>query len=612
MNSVPNDGARLSGVVSRISSKLKPLQSMMRPVRKRIWPILKIVGLPLVTVSATATAWSLLPSPQIPPGFRKTVRPKDFSKIGVPVASSQTKAPQTSVAGPKPNNEYTSLQSLAHSSVLALMFGADPSTTGPVQDNPLQAAAAMTSKHLVALGDSITFGFGLKGANPATNTPSPDAYPYLVGKKEGWRVTDLGETGWTSQNLLDALKTKKFQKALENANVVTIDIGSNDLLHAGYNFLSPNAKLPAANAVGTDKQFAQALQNYANNLPTIIKDVQADTSAPIVLLNLYDPFPDGSSLHDVTEQIMSQANQVIWAVAEENQIPVVDVHSAFNHQQPVDVRLNSLDIHPTITGQKELAQLTETTMAHPLDALPAAYAVSPKGALIYSRATAGPFAIGWLRGNAGVLVTGSTGDKWRVVTPDGKTGYVARQAVTLLVRPFPNVGFHTQKLAVTKAIVSTTTAGKAAGFDEGGTTYAPVDFLAQAANGTLTVDKTRRTIDIETPMHSGLIQVGWQMPQTGASLPATSAATSAANRVSRRPARKLAVEVVPTTETASAVEGGWVLMVDGSAVNLPHPIFSVNGTFYVPAASAWSYLGGTVTPEIHALRTPSAGDSLRP
>jgi hypothetical protein len=42
----------------------------------------------------------------------------------------------------------------------------------------------------------------------------------------------LGVTGWTFDQLLDALHNgPSFAKAIQNADVITLDIGNNDLLH---------------------------------------------------------------------------------------------------------------------------------------------------------------------------------------------------------------------------------------------------------------------------------------------------------------------------------------------------------------------------------------------
>src|ERR1700730_8454693 len=58
-------------------------------------------------------------------------------------------------------------------------------------------------RDLVGLGDSITFGYNL-GAN--NNQPSQYAFPFLMGEDTHLHVRDLGIPGWTTSDLLNAIK----------------------------------------------------------------------------------------------------------------------------------------------------------------------------------------------------------------------------------------------------------------------------------------------------------------------------------------------------------------------------------------------------------------------
>lgn len=93
------------------------------------------------------------------------------------------------------------------------------------------ASAEKNEKHsLVALGDSITFGYHLP--DQIGLQPSPSAFPSLIGNGN-FNVTNLGVPGWTSTDLLNAVKTNPiFKRSLKEADAVTLDIGSNDLLQA--------------------------------------------------------------------------------------------------------------------------------------------------------------------------------------------------------------------------------------------------------------------------------------------------------------------------------------------------------------------------------------------
>jgi lysophospholipase L1-like esterase len=225
------------------------------------------------------------------------------------------------------------------------------------------ASTKEQSRHssLVALGDSITFGYNLGENN---DSPSPYAFPYLMGTSLNKNVENLGVPGWTSDDLLQALQTEKFQTAVKKAKIITLDIGSNDILRLAsqYGLLNPeNAQKPIQLTPKQQKGFEQATQKFAENLPVIIKNIkQLAPSAKIVLYNLYNPFPSASTyLHPFSETIIEPLNIIIDNNAKKFHLRVADAHTAFDEQQFTLVRLAQNDVHPTIEGQKVLAEIGE-------------------------------------------------------------------------------------------------------------------------------------------------------------------------------------------------------------------------------------------------------------
>jgi lysophospholipase L1-like esterase len=224
-------------------------------------------------------------------------------------------------------------------------------------------ASPEKSRHssLVALGDSITFGYNLGENN---DTPSKYAFPYLIGATINKNVENLGIPGWTSDDLLQALKTPKFQTALKKAKVVTLNIGSNDILSLAskYGLLNPeNAQKPIQLTPEQQAGFDQATQKFAKNLPTILKKIKHHApSAKIVLYNLYNPIPSASVyLHPISESILGSLNTIIDQNASKFHLKVADAHAAFDEKQYRLVRLAQNDVHPTIEGQEVLAKLGE-------------------------------------------------------------------------------------------------------------------------------------------------------------------------------------------------------------------------------------------------------------
>ncbi|MCL6598366.1 MAG: hypothetical protein K6T81_06445 [Alicyclobacillus macrosporangiidus] len=344
----------------------------------------------------------------------------------------------------------------AVSTILAALLGgpAQPVFAATALAHPASAGSAPSSapahakdgtgralapgQRLVALGDSIPFGYGLPGAeaSPGARTladlhPAPGAYPLLVARDNGARVTDLAVPGWTSSDLLNALGTPPFQQALRTANVVTVEIGSNDLLNA----VPDLAQAAAGGTVHVDPARVQTgIRQLSANLPRILAAVRKQTSAPVILFNLYDPFPATAPLHGEAEAAIRAANDAIAATAAQAAVPVVDAYRVMDGRQEDLIRIQARDIHPNAAGQRALAQALEAVLMRPLWYTPAYFVTAPKGALIYSRPAAGPFAIWWLHGDAALWVTGMNGDWLQVVTPLGQTGYVRRDQVSASVR----------------------------------------------------------------------------------------------------------------------------------------------------------------------------------
>lgn len=542
----------------------------------------KWLMLPALAVLTAVTVWWGMPKAAIPSIYQaESAQPLNGQSTHAPLGRQSS--PPTSLQAPSPSPSMVT-------------NGATPDHLTSANPVPSTAATVSSSKSLVSLGDSITFGFNLSGAT--TNHPSPDAYPYLVGQHNGYQVTDLGVPGWTSTDLLKALQTPKFQKALSNAKLVTIDIGSNDLLHASYDLIAAlQENLPPKDDVLTDARYRDALTLYSTNLPKILADIHKQTPAQIVLMNLYDPFPDGSSIHDIGEQLIAAANQVIWQTAAQSALPVVDAYTSFNHHQDALVRLDSLDIHPTVAGQKDLAQDVEQVLQQPLHAQPMYYAIAKQGVLIRAKAQLGPNAIHWLDAGTGVLVTGLQGDWLQVVTPAGETGFVQTKNANLVLRPWNDVSFTNVSKHLPTGQITDDTSGKAADvFVWNGTVYAPIRYLATLANATVTVNNDTLQVDVETPSHSGLVQTGWLAPSLV---------------TVNRPSPQVHVHLEPSGPYALVEFGtkGLEVTIDGEDVDLHGQVVERQGQVAVPVAAFWQALGGIATPAANGLLRLSVAGS---
>ena len=236
------------------------------------------------------------------------------------------------------------------------------------------STAVTTPNSLVALGDSITFGYHLPGSDNLV-TPSPEAFPYVLGKSEGLtsaNVLDTGVPGWTSTDLLNALKSNTYAAKLKQAKIVTIDIGNNDLLHAAQRLTSAAlAGKPVVPMLADKLALEAGLAAIKTNLPQIIAAVraQAGPNTPIVIYNMYNPFVNTTALGAIAESMVSAANHIIAEDAAQSGISVAHAHAAFSGNQANYVL--PMDVHPTAAGQDALATAGQ-------DALVTSF-VSPSG-----------------------------------------------------------------------------------------------------------------------------------------------------------------------------------------------------------------------------------------
>ncbi|SIS80702.1 Lysophospholipase L1 [Alicyclobacillus vulcanalis] len=217
---------------------------------------------------------------------------------------------------------------------------------------------------LVALGDSITYGYHL--GNP--RQPSPYAFPYLMAKQEGLHALDLGVPGWTSADLLHALETDRAMQAdVAQAQVITVDIGSNDLLLPALAMLPAGADWArvtptTAQAKQLSSELAAGIQDVQKNLASILRMLHQDNPrATVIVYDLYNPFPASDKwLHQTAEAAIVAANAAIAADALPAGDPVADAYDALT-QPSQDILPH--DVHPTVLGQRLLAEAGEQALA---------------------------------------------------------------------------------------------------------------------------------------------------------------------------------------------------------------------------------------------------------
>ena len=214
------------------------------------------------------------------------------------------------------------------------------------------------SVRYVALGDSIAKGYGL-------SDPETDSYVGLVGEYleasyDYVFKANLGTNGLQSSQLLDILtnpdnkKYKKYHATLEDADIVTLSIGSNDLLHLVS--LNWNVQDYVKNG---DQKFRKACQEFSDNFPKIIKEIhRIAPAAEIYANNIYNPCGSLSGfgkVYDLTERYIDLLNETF---SDPQDYTLVDIKEEFDQSEESLLNMSlsgkEPDPHPNKDGHAKI------------------------------------------------------------------------------------------------------------------------------------------------------------------------------------------------------------------------------------------------------------------
>ncbi len=194
-----------------------------------------------------------------------------------------------------------------------------------------------------ALGDSLAAGVGsltFSGYVPRFAFMLMRRYRRLV-----W-MRNLGRFGMTSLDLLEALRTNRhFIGAVRGANLITVNIGGNDLLGCAYQ----------------EDCLELAVLQFRQNWEAILAELRRlNPAATILTMTLYNPVPVGDVRRPPIDSYIDRVNQVITmpGLLRAYRIKAVaPVHSAFMGREcELTWYCRIGDIHPTDEGHQVMAQ----------------------------------------------------------------------------------------------------------------------------------------------------------------------------------------------------------------------------------------------------------------
>lgn len=263
---------------------------------------------------------------------------------------------------------------------------------------PATAQASDAAASYVALGDSITTGYGLNGE------PS---FADLLAANIGCTLNDtMARDGATTADLLAQVQNTDNSSALMEADVITVTIGGNDLMAALYEFLAAeyNGGELTADQVrdilmdSSDPMYTQFLVFAAGTVPSFAGSDQAAaaftaaaanfTSAvsaikslnpdvQLIVATQYNPYAYAageatglfaqyaSAISEAFDAGVRQLNAAIQMGSTVGGYAVADVYTAFQNaeQNPCNASFDftamNLDFHPNAYGHELIAGVME-------------------------------------------------------------------------------------------------------------------------------------------------------------------------------------------------------------------------------------------------------------
>ncbi len=185
-------------------------------------------------------------------------------------------------------------------------------------------------RNIACVGDSITFGSGVKSTRRA------DAWPYILDRRLGteYRVLNYGVSGTTARDAGDfPYRDHGFLSAAKNAGaeLILLMLGTND-----------------------SKPYNWDAEGYEADIRRLIAELRQH-GEKLVLLLPPKAFPsrDGIVAYDIRDEVIcGEVLPILRRAAEEYTLPVIDLY-AFTQDHP---EYFDDGVHPNILGNYAIAE----------------------------------------------------------------------------------------------------------------------------------------------------------------------------------------------------------------------------------------------------------------
>jgi lysophospholipase L1-like esterase len=189
----------------------------------------------------------------------------------------------------------------------------------------------------IAIGDSLTAGVG----TPLFEHGFVERYAKFAQEDLSKRIHlfKFAHSGATSKEILSMLSQRCTEKAVKQADLITITAGGNDLIQSAKEYLQTENK----------EILVDSLKSSIHTISSIVKRVDelvTDCEGPFIIriANLYNPFPP----INIADQWVRTFNNHLKQAATSPNVKIVDLYSVFKGKE--DLLLSRDGIHPNTRG----------------------------------------------------------------------------------------------------------------------------------------------------------------------------------------------------------------------------------------------------------------------
>lgn len=176
-------------------------------------------------------------------------------------------------------------------------------------------------KLVIAFGDSLTYGYGDEKGSGYIDTLKVKLNNQ---NKEEFNFDNEAIYGLESSGILTQLSDVGIRGELDEADYFILFIGTNDLINSNGGNLK-NLK---------HEEIAIGKEDYMKNLNAIISILtEQNEQAPILLLGLYNPYPDSKAIETVIDDWNNGINKMIKDEKRIVYIPTNDLFKGKNKKQ---------------------------------------------------------------------------------------------------------------------------------------------------------------------------------------------------------------------------------------------------------------------------------------